>query len=362
MRVCALLPCLALCLLWGAWPGVNLPQAHAAEVPYGKHLDLEADRYEHDFGQAGQNETRKTSITLTNTSDKRVEGIYAVGSCGCNEVHLSADALDPGASAKLDVTFNTIWLAGHVTKLIRVRTKDPGRGTLRIHQRVAITEGLVVAPHSVTFRDVRHGDKPSTAFEATWYEGAGDPFEITGVRTGHAKMLHTIEPVKDEKEPTKRGWRITITFAEPAVEGMLSDEVIVTTSHPKHPRITLPLSAHVAGHVWLQVRKLTFGAVNAGESRTTTIRFRPGEEGVVFGNVRATTKLGKVHVETALDPDHGDRGYWYLRATLPATTPPGRITDEVITLDVGAEGVAPIHLPVRAFVRQPRKPVREPAK
>ncbi|MCB9824800.1 MAG: DUF1573 domain-containing protein [Planctomycetes bacterium] len=328
--------------------------ARADELERGQHRDLVADRTEHDFGDAAQDAERQTTITITNRGEKKVTGIFATGECGCNELTLGATELEPGASTELKVIFRTLWHAGYLVKKIRVRTADPNAGELHITQRIAIVDGLVLTPHSVTFRDVKRGDTPTETFSLRWYEGHGQPFQVTGVTVpGHA-FTHTIRAYEDPADPSVKGWEVALAFGEPAVEGTLSAEVLVTTDHPDHPQLTLPLYANVSGPVWMQARTVQFGSRPAGEERATTIRFRPTDpEAQPFGEVKATARLGKVQLEVGPDPVHFDKGgYWFLKVTLPADTPPGPVEGEVVTLDVGIEGEAPIELPVKAHVRK----------
>ncbi|MGE0193370.1 MAG: DUF1573 domain-containing protein [Planctomycetota bacterium] len=331
-----------------------LTAARADELERGQHRDLTADRTEHDFGEAPQDAQRETTFTITNRSEARVTGIFATGECGCNELELGATELEPGASTELKVIFRTLWHAGPMVKKIRVRSVDPNAGELHLTQRMAVVEGLVLTPHSVTFRDVKRGETPTGTFSLRWYEGRGRAFEVTGVSVPGQSFAHTLRAYEDPADPTVKGWEVALTFAEPAREGTLSAEVVVTTDHPDHPRLTLPLYANVSGPVWVQARTVHFGSRPAGEERSTTIRFRPTDAAAQpFGEVKASALLGKVQLEVGPDPLHFDKGgYWYLKVTLPATTPPGPVEGEVVTLDVGIEGEAPIQLPVKAHVRK----------
>lgn len=347
-----LLPALLLALVLG--------RAGAAdERPRGEHRDLVADRVEHDFGFAAQNDDLETTFTLTNRSNATIRGLAALGECGCNEVELGATELAPGASTELQVGFHTLWLSGHLMKTIRVRTDDDAAGELFLRQRIAIVKDLVLAPHSVTYTDVRRGMKPTKTFRVCWYEGQGQPFRVTHVEVPGHPFVAEVRPLEDPEDAAWKGWEVALTFGAPAQEGMLSAEAVVLTDHPDHPRLVLPVSANVSGPVWVQARTLHFGVRPQGEERITTIRFRPVDETVVFGEVRARAREGKVLVETGPDPVHFDRGgYWFLKVTLPADTPPGPVEGEVVELDVGLAGEPVIELPVRAVVKA-RAPTTE---
>ncbi len=332
--------------------------ASADARPHGEHRDLVADRTIHDFGVAAQGQELETTFTITNRGPARVEGLFAVGECGCNELRLGATELDPGAATELKVIFRTQTTVGPEVKRIRVRTADTRAGELHLEQRIAVVAGLLLSPRTVTFLGAKRGSTPAETVRLRWVEGHGTPFRILSASVpGESAFETTIRPYADPNDPAWKGYEVDFRFAAPAVEGTISAEAVIVTDHPDHPRLVLPLYANVSGAVWVQSRTLHFGAHPAGAERVATIRFRPTSPDTPFGEVRARARVGRVRVEVGPDPVHFDRGgYWFLRATLLADTPPGTVRDEIVDLDVGIEGEAPIEIEVRATVLQPTSP------
>lgn len=353
------LPVLVCQILASVWLGLAPPgpsaaygdEAAPARPAFGEHLDVEAERTRHDFGFAAQEDVLETKIVLRNSSAARIEGLVAVGECGCNEVFLESTSLEAGGTTTLRIVFHTLALHGRLEKTIRVRTAAAERGELRIVQTIAILEGIVVEPKTISFRNVRRGEMPSATVRMKWFEGHGRPFRIVDARVPGHPLTVAARPWSDAADPTARGWELTFAFAEPAHEGQLSAEAIVKTDHPDFPRFALPLSAHVSGPVWLQARTMHFGSRPTGAVRKSTIRFRPFDASVVFGEVKASSRTPRVTVVVEPDPVHGEKGWWALSAILPADAPVGSLADEAITLDVGLAGEAPIVIPVQGHVR-----------
>ncbi len=330
-------------------------EADEARPKKGEHLDLVVDKTEHDFGVAGQEVTRVVEFTYTNKSDKTVEGIKARGECGCNSVKLSHTTLAPGESGTLTVEFHTLFLGGRITKRIYVASKDFRRGRIIIPLKIAIIEGMILGPATVSYGDVLVGQAPTKTFNLKWYEGHGKPFEITQVIVPGFEFFHRIEPYKPVGDSKWGGWTVHLTFRHPPPIGQFSAEVLVRTTDKERARLTLPLSANVCGKIWMQARTLSFGSFDQGTPRTASIKFRPFNKTITFGEVRAKARHGRIEVEVEPDPYHKEKGYWKLSGRVPQETPVGSLDDEVIELHTGVPGEEITLIKVKGTVRAPRK-------
>jgi hypothetical protein len=319
------------------------------------HADLVLDRYEHDFGMAKQDDILRTTFTYTNASDHKVTGIGARGDCGCMASKVSATELEPGASGTLEVEFHTLALHGILTKRVQLFTREGDRGRFQIPLSIAIVQGLVVGSSGVSFGDIALGTKPTKSFSLRWYDGVGKPFEITeiDVPAGFAALKRPYASSEDERW---RGYDIALTLERDLPLGMHSAEVLVRTTHPDRPRVTLPVSANVCGKIWLQARRLSFGSFRAGRPRTASIKLRPFDEAMRFGAVSARSPSGRILVEVKPDPFMAEQGYWKLIATVPADAAPGSLDQEVIELRTDMPGEELTLLAVRGSVRKAEGP------
>lgn len=340
-------------LLWTAtdvWAEDGIDQAEAERRKKG-HADLVLDRYAHDFGTAKQKDVRHTEFTYTNRSSKPIRGIRARGECGCNAVTVSHTELEPGASGVLKVEFHTLSLSGAMLKRVQLFTSDPSRGRIRIPLRVSIVEGLVVGSAGVSFGDVSLGTRPTKSFSLRWYEGVGEPFEVTEINVPEGfRAVKT--PYKNARDPRWRGWEIALTLEKTLPLGMYSAEVLLRTTNKERARLTLPLSANICGKIWLQARRLSFGSFTQGRVRKASIKFRPFDDSVTFGAVRAKSRSGRILVAVKPDPYMADQGYWKLTATVPADAEPGTLDEEIIELHTGVAGEEVTLLAVRGRVKK----------
>lgn len=83
-------------------------------------LGLEITPLNHDFGEVDQNQYLTTRITLTNHTTTQIHIADVMKSCGCTTSELSTTALAPGASATLDLTWNTRSLRGPSSEAIAI--------------------------------------------------------------------------------------------------------------------------------------------------------------------------------------------------------------------------------------------------
>lgn len=348
------LPLLGLLCLAPARAACADDAGEAARRKQGGHADLVLDRYEHDFGQSAQNQTHTARFTYTNAGDKTVDGIKVKGECGCNRMTLSHDSLEPGASGTLEVQFATGTLGGRLRKRLHLFTADYKRGSIVVPVKIAIIEGLVIGPSSFSFGRTLVGKRPTKAVHLKWYQGVGTPFEVTGVAVpGHAFKSRVV-PYVARKDPKWKGWTIELTFEEDPPLGMFSAEVRVRTTHATSPELTVPLSANFCGKIWMQARTLSFGAYDQGAEKTASLKFRPFDKSVEFGDVKARSRSGRLRVEAKPDPFHAKAGYWRLYGTVPADREPGSLDAEIIELHTGIPGEEVTLVKVRGTVRAPR--------
>ena len=321
------------------------------------HRLLAVDRLSHDFGTRAQNQHLETTFVVRNRSDAKVTGIRVKPDCGCNVVKLESDSLEPGAETKLTVGFETAVLSGKMVKRVRIRTRDRLDGEIVIDLRIAIVGGAVLEPGGVSFRDVRHGTTPTANFRVRWYEGVGKPFKITKIEVpGHEGEFDVaVRRYAPKGQDPWRGFEVDVTFRQPPPLGMYSAELLVRTDHADYPRMSMPLSANVVGAVWLQMRTMHFGIVKSGTTKTARLKFRPYDEQVKFGEVRASCTDDRIRVTVQRDPLFQAERSWILSATVLEDAAPGRLDEAVIRLHTGTVGEETSEIRVRGRIRAARR-------
>jgi hypothetical protein len=76
----------------------------------------------HDFGPIHQDEVVEHDFSFTNNGKSSLIIISAVGSCGCTVPDYPHDAVQPGKTAIMKVTFNSAGKMGHQEKSVTIHT------------------------------------------------------------------------------------------------------------------------------------------------------------------------------------------------------------------------------------------------
>ncbi len=348
MREGPVRPLLPLLLLVGTLAATGPRRAVAAPAP---GLVVEgAERqddglYVHAFGSAAQEQELRAHFVLGNAGDAPIEGLRAVGDCGCYGVQLSASSIAPSETATADVKFRTLMMSGRVTKRLRLYADGTAGPLATIRLVVDIVAGVVVEPHRFFFENVLVGSKPRATVVAKWRVGIGRPFEVTGVEVPDYDMRIEKKPYEED------GWKgtaITLAFETPPPLGVLSGTVLIRTDNPDYPRILLALTANVTGRVQVQSRIAYLGWVPRGTTRTARILVRPYDESVDLGTVTATSRRGRVEVAVRPAPQGPDEG-WQVEISVPADAAPGPL-DDVVEVHTKVQGEEVTEIEVRGEV------------
>lgn len=324
-------------------PGPGIPATADEDAPVGPRLVV--DPLEHDFGPVGQEQEFEASFTYRNEGDARLTGIRAIGDCGCYGVTLTHEELDPGESGTLTVKFRTLMFNGHVSKKLRILTGNGPRTPVTVKLHLDVISGVILAPGRLWFGDVLVGSTPSKAVYAKWHAEAGKAFRVTSVEIPGCDFDIHSAPYEQGKW---KGTVITFAFKEAPSLGMFSATALLRTDHPDYPRISLPVTAHVTGKVWVQSRTIYFGWIRKGESKKTSILIKPFSKDVELGTVTASSRDGRVEVEVEEHP-LGRPGWWRLLVEVPEDAEVGEITD-VIEVHSSVPGEETTEIAVRGEV------------
>lgn len=295
------------------------------------------DPPEHDFGQAAQNQKLDAEFKLKNVGTATVKITRLLADCGCYDATASANEVPPGGEVTVKVRFETLVWSGPMSKKLRVLSDDPGRPELILPLKVNIVAGVVLDPGRFGFGDVLLGTKPAKVLYAKWYEGVGQPFQVTKVEFPGTPDAFDVLQEPWENSPW-RGTRITVTFRAPPPLGQWSGQAILRTDAPGYERLDLAVQAFVSGKVWVQEREVNMGWVRLGQARSRPLSVRPFQRGEDLGPVSARSRNGHVQVEVVPDAT-GRVGYWTLHIVVPANAPKGKFEDvvEVLTSVPGEE-------------------------
>jgi hypothetical protein len=296
---------------------------------------LQLDETEHDFGIVEQNSEYVATVGYRNTGTKPIAKLRVKADCGCYSAALSASELAPGESGTLTVRFRTLSFRGVVVKKLNLLYDDgaPQRQVLAL--RLRVFGGVVIDPGRLHFGEVLEGTKPEGAVDLLWYPDAGEPFEIRNVEIPGESIETEITPYADPKHKERKGWHVHFRFTEPPRRGVYSKKAVVYLSHPRTPRVTVPLTAHVMGKVWVQSHRIHLGLIARGQTKSATVLVRHFDKETPLGEISGRSRKGvlKVTVEqtfTTPGPGNPPRPAKLVRVSVPADAPVGPLNDDVV--------------------------------
>ena len=100
-----------------------------------KQPRMELHEREHHFGKfyAQEDSVHRHVFTFTNTGQKDLVVVHAIGGCGCTQPSFSKEPVKPGATGRVTVTFKATGMKpGFFRKSVTVFSNDP-RSYLRLY-------------------------------------------------------------------------------------------------------------------------------------------------------------------------------------------------------------------------------------
>lgn len=194
---------------------------------------LSIQKAEIDLGTIYNGALIRTPITISNagTADLIITSVRT--SCGCTTVKQPAEPLKPGASATIEVEFNSAGFRGRAVKYVYIQTNDTSADYHTITLRVDIKEELVpVPPVSVIWLgNVALGKAQSKAM--TFVNASPAKLSLKKISGLPSSVKATIRPKTVAPSDTLEVL-LTIT---PDHEGYVNAEVFLETSSTRQPRV-----------------------------------------------------------------------------------------------------------------------------
>ena len=121
----------------------EVPMPETATPPAdGKFPVMEFEKKEHDFGTINQGDKVVYTFNFKNTGEADLIISNAVGSCGCTVPEYPKEAVKPGESGKMKVSFDSAGKSGQQQKTITVTANTAaGKETLTIKTSITPKTG-----------------------------------------------------------------------------------------------------------------------------------------------------------------------------------------------------------------------------
>ncbi len=309
--------------------------ARAADGP-----QLVIDEPVFDFGTVEQGTSVEHTFRLRNAGHAELRLDHVKTSCGCLAGLASASEIPPGGEGRVNVVLDTTRITGHTTKVITVYTNDPGAPSAGLALNGSVTTDIVAAPSPLYLGKLRRGEAVEREIRVT----AGRPgatYEVTAVEHSNP-ALHT----SLERLPDGSGQRVVVTLEPHIPLGRFNDQLVLRTTSPRQPALTVSVFASVEGDVVVLPPQVTFGLARAGVAaeRDLYIRNR-GLRPLAVTAVSVPQRVVTYRLDTLEDGQE-----YRLTLRLRDGLPPGKVegTVEIFT-DHPDEGrlVVPLYAIVR---------------
>lgn len=123
----------------------NVEKTAAENAASGKLPVVKFDKTEHDFGNIKEGDKPQTVFTITNEGEADLIIINAQGSCGCTVPDWPKEPIKPGASAPMNVTFDSSGKPGQQQKTVTLTTNTKeGSEKVTIKANVSPKPGALV--------------------------------------------------------------------------------------------------------------------------------------------------------------------------------------------------------------------------
>ena len=300
-----------------------------------------------DFGMVPKGETLKAQFLVRNTGTAPLEITSVRPTCGCTVANFDK-TVPPGGSGKVEAEVDTTAFTGPIAKSILVFTNDPNNGQINLVVKAEVRSFVEVLPRNLLRLNVLQGE-PAVE-KVTLVSADGSDFKVTAVdTTGGPYKAEFRELPEKERIPERKGsqWEVAVTVPVDAPEGLLNYKLVVKTTQPKAPDVTLQVSGVVRPIVQVVPAEINFGTV-AGDA--------PVGRNVILINNRQGTQLELTKIEIdnpqfayeLIPLQAGQR--FQLAVTMKAGTPKGaqKGTLTIATNDAAKKSIS---VPIQATVQ-----------
>jgi len=249
-----------------------------------------------DFGTVdeGASVTHDFELLNSGNADLRIERV--VPTCGCTVPTLPADVLAPGATAQLQVQFNTSGFNGRVEKHITLFTNDENKAASTLTLRGEIVPLISVTPPYLDFGRVVKGAPAPERKEVTVRIKAGSGAEISQVKA-FGKHLVLEDMTGGAKER-----RFFLSLSPDVPRGELRDRVVIGLKGAEQSSVNLPVFANVSGPLALVPATVSLGIIAGEQEIVRKVRLENyGEAPVALRGATSSDSAVRVSHRTLSD-------------------------------------------------------------
>ncbi len=235
----------------------------AAKAPEGPQPVIDVPEKIKDFGTVPKGEKLRATFDVRNTGKAALEISQVRPTCGCTVANFDR-TIAPGTTGKVVAEVDTTGFSGPISKVVLVFCNDPATPQLNLVIKADVRSFVEVLPRPlIIFRSVLQGE--SATEKVTLVSADGSDFKVEGAAAsgGPYKVAIRELPAKERLADHKGSqWELTVTVPADAPEGMLNHKIVVKTTSPKAPEVTINVTGAVRPVVQVIPAEVNFGTVD----------------------------------------------------------------------------------------------------
>lgn len=237
-------------------PASAPPPAKAADTASGPKLVVPEDKK--DFGMVPKGEPIRHVFILKNMGKADLHVTDVKPSCGCTVPEFDK-VIKPGAEGKVTLTVDTKNFSGPISKTALLMTDDPSMPQMTLFVSANVKPFVEALPYGFFRITALSGESASSEVVLV----SDDPeFKPTKVETPNSFLKATFSPVPEKeliKDKNPNQWKVVLTTAPDAPEGILGGAVKVATGVKRQPEIEISVSGFVKPAVSVTPVSINFG-------------------------------------------------------------------------------------------------------
>jgi hypothetical protein len=230
--------------------------AKAADTASGPKLVVPEDKK--DVGTVPKGEPIKHVFILRNTGHADLHVTDVKPSCGCTVPEFDK-VIKPGGEGKVTLTVDTKNFSGPISKTALLLTDDPSTPQMTLFLSANVKPFIEALPYGFFRITALSGEAASSEVVLVSDE---PEFKPTKIETPNSFLKATLSPVPEKeliKDKNPNQWKITLTAAPDAPEGILGGIVKVATGVKRQPEIEISVSGFVKPAVSVTPVSINFG-------------------------------------------------------------------------------------------------------
>lgn len=187
----------------------------------------------------GQTVTREVQLTPRQGSGIQLSDVK-VGSPIVKATLIPPPASTPEGPYRLKMTLGPCPPAIDVSGVVTIRTSSPQMPIANVVAVGLQLDGPVVSPREILFSAIPSGEAGAQLTNLQVFTRSGEAFEIKGVKCSLPEL-----EAKLKAESPGRLYSLTVTRKQPLKPGRRQGEIVILTSNPTTPRLTVPIDLTV---------------------------------------------------------------------------------------------------------------------